>query len=279
MANYFLCFIHIERCGGTTFHRILKRNFPFSYFSFSPHKGREGESGFELYSDSLKILTKYYPMISGIGGHTTRVYLNYNRVIKKTIFYFTFLRDPVKRYLSHIAYYIVRNNFHQKNYIEEFIADKRFNNLQTRRIAGCPDLKKAKDYLTNEIKFIGITERFDESLLILNRMLNYGLSIHYKRENTLVSSQKLQYQNLPERIQTSIIKNNRLDLELYEFGKELFIKQINQYGDSLINDLDRYRNEQKLFEENSFDKIKISSAKVLKRFILEPMMFSNCSKR
>src|SRR4051812_4528507 len=96
MSDPFLVFIHIEKCGGITLHNLLHANFK-GYIS--PHPGFQEH----LSKEELKWLKRLYPgKVTGIGGHRAGAFQHYEDVIKQPLFYFTFLRDPIKRYLSHL---------------------------------------------------------------------------------------------------------------------------------------------------------------------------------
>lgn len=58
--------------------------------------------------------------------------------------------------------------------------DESYTNLQIRHIAGAPDLEKAKEILKNQFFFVGLLERFDESMRILQKLFPYPLRLQYQ---------------------------------------------------------------------------------------------------
>jgi hypothetical protein len=62
---------------------------------------RANARGNELSFEEVLMLFRLLPHTRGFGGHTTRSYLGYERAAGRPIRYVTFVRDPVKRYLSH----------------------------------------------------------------------------------------------------------------------------------------------------------------------------------
>ena len=77
-----------------------------AYLSLKPWYFWSNEPNNYLSSSELKRIIKLYPFLSGIGGHTTRTYANYEDVVDKNIKYFTFLRDPIARYMSHFNHQV-----------------------------------------------------------------------------------------------------------------------------------------------------------------------------
>ena len=88
------------------------------------------------------MLRRWLPFIGGIGGHTTRSWLDYEGAVGRDVFRFTFMRDPIARYMSHFNYQRIRMGLDWR--IEEFLAESRFDNYHTRRYAGRASLERAK---------------------------------------------------------------------------------------------------------------------------------------
>lgn len=162
--NKFPCYIHIEKCAGTTLHHTLKYNFP-GYMVLRPWYYWLNEEGNNLSAKELKAIKTIFPFLSGIGGHTTRTFLKYEDIIKKPFTYFTILREPIARYMSHYNHQVNKMNINWS--LEEFIDDDRFNNFMTRRIAGKEDLELAKKRLLEDYDFVGLFEKLNESLVLL----------------------------------------------------------------------------------------------------------------
>ena len=99
-----LCFIHIERAGGTTLHYVLRNNDPLRYLTLTPWFYEANEPGNWLTADELQWLRRLLPHTRGIGGHPPRSFLDYEAAVGEPLQYFTFLRDPVKRWTSHYNY-------------------------------------------------------------------------------------------------------------------------------------------------------------------------------
>jgi hypothetical protein len=77
-------------------------------------------------------------------------------------------------------------------------------------------LDRAKEHLARSFSVVGICERFEESLVVLAKTFNWEIP-YYENRKVAKSRPKVD----PREIEM-IRENNRFDLELYDFGKELF---------------------------------------------------------
>jgi hypothetical protein len=144
--------------------------------------------------------------------------------------YLAFLRDPVDRVMSH--YYFIRNSARhryreQANAMSliEFIESglrPRMNNCMVRMISGlgakygeCGEsmLDRALENLSRHYVFLGITERFDESLAALSNLFGWPPAEY---ENRVVSVNRPAVSEAPAEDVRVIRKYNELDIGLYE---------------------------------------------------------------
>jgi hypothetical protein len=237
----FLCFIHIEKCAGTTVNTIIADNLPFYTVPKPAYWTNDTNSYFT--NEELERLLKLIPLVNGIGGHVVRCFLNYKDCVKKPIFYFTFLREPISRYMSHFNYQRLSMDINWN--LADFINEPKFNNYQTVKIAGREDSAVAIDILKKDIKFTGLMEKFDESLLILKKLINRDFNVNYRKANVLLEKKQInpenviRFETLDENVQKKILDNNALDIELYSFAKSHFYeKYFPLIGDSLTRELD-----------------------------------------
>ena len=155
----------------------------------------------------------------------------------------TFLRDPVDRVLSHYYRHIQRrdpsragtpkalaNPSVKANSLAEALVEMRLphiTNLATRFLCGHPSprgelpptaVEDAKANL-REFAFVGIQERFEESLVLLQRLLGVG-DLPYKDRH--VNANRPSVEEVSDEERALIVEHNQLDLELYRFGLSLF---------------------------------------------------------
>lgn len=231
----FLCFVHIEKAGGITLHALLHKLF-WAYVSPSPAFGEH------FSAKDLKNLKRFFPALRGIGGHRLGVWQNYESVIGKPLFYFTFLRNPVQRYLSHLNWQL-----HVKKKIEkpeDFISSSYFDDFQTYRIAGERSFFKARQLIQNRFSFVGLLEKYDRSLLLWRAALGQpDLDLRYQRENVKnYGSATIRFEDLPERLQRKVLKKNARDMDLYQWVCEVvYPAQETVYAGNLDEEVEAFR--------------------------------------
>ena len=122
------------------------------------------------------------------------------------------------------------------------------DNDQARRIAGAePPLggcdrslpERARRNLREHFAVVGLTERFDEALLLLRRELGRGDKLYYVPR--LVNRAKPPPREVPAVVLDWICRRNELDLELYRFAAELLADRVARAGDGFAEELAQFR--------------------------------------
>jgi hypothetical protein len=232
-----LVFVHIPKTAGTTLRGILNMSEPgarsralgnvfkggggLSTASLERHRDGKGQD----IKPGVRLVRGHFPL--GI-----REYLPKERELRC----FTFLREPIERTLSH--YYAIRavgGAYRLPPLPPEATLDDALtagyihDNLHTRMLCGDPEpfgevneemLEAAKRNLGEELVFFGLTERFDESLVLAKRRL--GLKAILYRSSGRVNPERPRGDQVPAEVRRSAERCNRYDIELYRHGKELF---------------------------------------------------------
>jgi hypothetical protein len=227
-----VCFLHIEKAAGTTIHEILKNNY-WNYFRETPYvyKRLDKSQNQYLKSEELLSIRKKIPFFKAFGGHSIRLWEDYGRLLDQDVFYFTFFRHPVKRYLSN--YFFQKYNMSIERSFEEYLSDSYFHNFMTNKICGESDDKKAIEILNQYNVFIGFVEDFDASLVLLRRELSGKalFNINYEKKNVNKNKYSDEIDDLLERYKDQIYNNNEVDCKLYDYFFQRFRqgprKQIN----------------------------------------------------
>ena len=184
-------FVHIERTGGRTVNSILRRSFGTGHCDIRlPLARRRGDRPQHqldrrvlVDAEGLRRVRRVYRHLKGIAGHNVKPYGDLG-VSNPEIRFFTFLRDPVARLRSHFLN--ARLADHGPRDFDRWIAATWVHNWQTKMIAGEPDAQKAIALLSTRVDFVGLTERFDESVLMLGQWLQEpGFRPAYRRINQL----------------------------------------------------------------------------------------------
>jgi len=172
---------------------------------------------------------------------------------KKEIKYITMLRDPIERAVS--WYYFIKDlertdlwkphplrEYADSVTISEFYKNKRYANRQSRFIAGYlfhksypimnksnyfreSLIEKAKMNL-NRIYAFGLQERYQESVEIIMNMIGWD---KHKKVPMQAKTKKRpsieEIEDLNPRVISSLRESHQLDIELYEYARDVFDSQ------------------------------------------------------
>lgn len=231
-------FIHLPKTAGTSFRSMLYEQFSQELIYPNMQDIRDNNGLYPPYKRLLRLeqaevnpkalLTGHYPFAAG-------------RIFPKVPRYMVFLRSPIERVISNV-YHIHRHDKRLRDLPIEQIVEKapwQIGNLQTRFFSdryfnpkikyfpgGILDKKalaQAKENL-KKCDFIGLTEQFEDSIAIAEKVFGWNLGTRLKRNISPTKTVEF-----PDALRKRIIELNQLDLEFYEFGKTLFEKRKEQY--------------------------------------------------
>ncbi|HJW91852.1 MAG TPA: sulfotransferase family 2 domain-containing protein [Anaerolineales bacterium] len=261
-----LVFIHINKTAGSTLRYILRSSYGLRHCEVEPWQARWNGSPFS--SQDLQRLRKIYPHLESIAGHRVTGYIDLKE--NGTEFkYFTFLRDPVKTCASRFQYNIQYRG--KKDLVfEEWIQKDWTRNAQTKLIAGVPDINEVIRIIQKKNIFVGLTERFDESLLMLKALVVTDLNIAYKRVNVANNNSIAKNLQANSKTREMLVEANQVDLELYEYvRKELFPAQQKEYGPSLEADALKYQQNR----ENNFNNLNLTLSRLKQYLLYKPLIY------
>ncbi len=242
-GNQVVAFVHMPKAAGTTLHAILANQYS--------EQPQIGSNGLKTLNELRRMNKEQINRLGVIRGH-----MNYgvHGLVGRPCLYITMLRNPVDRIISHY-YYLQRDPHHPLNRLfrrsgfslRDFLTKTTDNdNGQTRALAGvanalalfnservrfgkCTDaiFEKAMANL-NSFAVVGLQERFDESVVLMKRILKWKAPPVYVSQNVGHHS--------PRRIDVSeddvglIRQFNSLDLRLYEYATKLFDERTKAEG-------------------------------------------------
>jgi len=226
-------FIHIPKTAGTTFGSILRATYPPGEV-LALGNIFKGAGGFDS-RRAARLPLSIKDVAGGaavLGGH---VPFGIRRYLPDETRYITLLREPIERTLS--QYYSMlgfSSKWKSKPLpkgapLEDVLAqrDVIFDNLQTRMLSDELDpgatvtdemLEQAKRNLGDAFLAFGLSERFDESAVLIMRKLGLAPAA-YARQRV---SDRPRGNGVPPDVKSSAERANRYDLELHRWAAERF---------------------------------------------------------
>lgn len=267
-GNETVLFLHIPKAAGTTLHSIIHDVYPAENVYDIPLIDIEDfKKEFKNYPDCKKQNIKL------LKGH---MYYGLHELMPGPCTYITMLRDPVERVVSY--YYYVRglpgHHAHKaaiRMELGEFIINNstiEVNNDQTRRISGMDQvypetgemLSLAKSNLREKFSVVGITERFDESLILLQETLGWKIKTYSRLNQT---GSRPEVKNISSGTLKIIEDFNRMDIELYRYACGLFEERIAAFQPRFNRHLKRFRFSNSMYSK--YNKVRVFLKKQLIR--------------
>jgi len=230
-----LFFMHIPKCGGTSIKSGLRKSMKGvgGVFSLDNHASKraydinpENESLFGLRNKlaMYALGSNHYQLVMGHTIFSDRLYEEF----KDECEFFTIVRDPVKRFISHYTFNKSKSSGHFKNEMafDEFLASREAEDVGSfylRYFAGIErrlDLNAAKENL-HKFAIIGDLDNVDGFAKDVNQ--RYEIELRIGVENINPTSR-----NASEDItREQMAKVNELcekDIEIYRYIKSNFHK-------------------------------------------------------
>jgi hypothetical protein len=179
-----LAFVHIQKTAGTTFTTLLRRHFGLRHFD------RPGFRERALRAEDLRHIRRIYPGLRSIAGHPVRPWSTLH-LADPDIRFYSFLRDPVARSLSHIPWFL-RWKAHDGVFYDDFDAlvrdwcatpdnrDRHCFHLSAQHSADA-----AREVIARHPFLLLRVSHFDESLLLFRHWAGEAsMDLRYHRVNT-----------------------------------------------------------------------------------------------
>ncbi len=240
------CFIftHIPKCGGTSFRSYVNKGAKMSGIS----KSRiyiPGENGLKARRNisqlnDLQLMkfrsSRYFVVAMHASPNLHLDYMTY----AKSPFYFTLLREPIERFISHYYFFNYKQGNNGCKGISlndlgedqlDSILDNMANtmvrflsgNIQSKRPLSDLDLRIAKNNLVELYPCFGILNDLPKSIDLLKKnapkWINFNIDFPTKNAN--IYSRGLS-EGINSSVKERIVQSNKLDIELYEYASGLF---------------------------------------------------------
>jgi len=245
-----LIFLHIPKTAGSTLHGIIERQYPSGVLYTPDGVDHVGEA-----RRLRELAESEFSRIRVVKGHMG--FFGWHECLQAPTSYVTLLRDPVERIISHY-YYVLRSPSHptyervtsERLSLAEYVETRltfETSNLQTRILSGTTSRREALDRghlgrartnLARHFALAGLTERFDETVMLLRR--EFGWSMPFYRRRRVTRRRPTREQVGRETVEC-IAAHNALDSELYEYATELFEERVRLAGTALEREVSAFR--------------------------------------
>lgn len=249
-ADPTVIFLHIGKTAGTTMRQVLRRNFRSSDVMDIHVRERSREETLERFGE-LPAEMRARPRL--IMAHTV---FGLHQHVPRPSIYITIVRKPSSLVVSQYRYVLrtPRHRLHEvatsegmsiADYIRSGVSTE-MDNSQTRAIAGdlsvpygaCTDemLERAKQNLDGSFAVAGLTERFEETLVLLQKTFGWS-HLHHVRANVAPQGPSVA---ISDEARDLIDEHNRLDNALYAYVGDRFEEAMRSYP-SFEHDLARFK--------------------------------------
>lgn len=268
-----IAFAHIPKTAGTTLTAILRRNLGLRHFDT---RGVTGKG--LMYADELRAVRRLYPRLASIAGHGVSPTGDLH--CESDLRYYTFVREPIARCLSHFQHVVWCRAKTRKPtpdtlaFFHEWLQANR--NWHTRQLAGVEDAAQAIDVIQEKVSFVGVVEQFDESLVMFRAWAGMpSFDLRYRSLNVSAGraarDQFLVRKELARdaKLASALKEANQEDLELYRWVMdEQYSRQRTLFESVVGQELDAFR------RANAQANIRLQdslSAKAYRNVIFKPL--------
>jgi hypothetical protein len=192
MARSTLAFLHVAKTGGRTVDTVLRGTYGGGYILAEPLREPRpvGTGGREFLlptygPDDYRWLRRRIPWLRAIGGHTLTLWSGLHEV--EPVRYVAFLREPLARAASHYQFHV--NTTPAPLDWEAWCAWPEHHDHQVRFFDPEGRCDQAIAAIQTHGVFVGLLERFEESLLLLRQLVAPELRCAYQRSNTARSNE------------------------------------------------------------------------------------------
>ncbi|XP_077999149.1 galactosylceramide sulfotransferase-like [Glandiceps talaboti] len=290
-------FLKVHKTGSTTMASIIERFAYTRNLSAAVPRSSHILSLHNLFQ--RKMLDKSPPPLNGQKYYDVITnHVRYNRPEMEAVFpnatYVTTIRHLVQQLESAFGYFEWSRFTKDKSfstfmqnpqqYVSKRIAFwQQIHNGQLYDLGMSPNdvtndskVRAKINALINEMDFVVITEYFDESLLVLKKIMCWTLYDILYIPNGIRNDKKRS--KITEDVRKKILEWNKSDLSLYEHFNRTLWQKISQYGPTFEQDLHIFRHKRELVMDNCLSKSSRNNKDRREtRYVLKPNSSEMCT--
>ena len=212
--NAILAFCHIPKTAGTSANLMLRRYFGANLMA-ARHRPNSKQT--YLYND-LAADAPQFKKLRCISGHCLKPFVDF-REFESRLKWFTFLRDPVKRFISHYVHQQTGDFERHKLGLNEWAEKFDRGNAQVQWIAGEEDLEAAKQIIDEKFAFVGNVKDFGGSIQEFAELMNLeSFNTYIPRQQMTIRDTSIRDEILNnfDKYSATIERNTELDQRLMD---------------------------------------------------------------
>jgi hypothetical protein len=210
---------------------------------------------------------RLYPKLASIAGHRITGWVDLEEP-GIDFRYLTFLREPVALCASRFQYQLEYRK-KQGLVFEEWIRNDWVRDAQTQRLGGTTDPADAIGAIERKQMFVGLTERFDESIVMLKHLRAPDLDIGYAPQNVARGSDVAKRLLADPTSRAMLLEANRADIELYRHVVgDVFPAQERAFGPSLPDRVDAFRGR----DGSGYRRLNLARYGLKQRVVMKPTL-------
>lgn len=256
--------MHLQKTAGSTLNAIIDRNYPHNRM-YAIIKGND--KLVSEFANQPEAMRAKLQMLRGV------TYYGIHEHIPRESRYFTMIRNPVERIISH---YLFRQRKGHTVTLEQFLEERpeQFN-VQVVTLLGntsraetlrqpldSTSVERAKEHIRTHFSLVGLTERFDESLVMMGKRFGWK-KLYYAKKLVTPNAQRKQ---ISDQQRAWLTQHTTYDMELYEWAKAEFDAMIKSQPPSFKDDLARLAQESARFSRIYNATAAIRQSKLYHRF-------------